>query len=176
MLAGWRSCSFGWPCADDEPGPSGCVRPLLPQVDGPARHDVAHRALRALLSHNPELWGICLDKAYDQHANIANGYFQVGCCRRAGMWWACTYLSGCPFGKPTTPRAARRLSPQHRAGLLLVRTGRGAEGPLPLLQWPGGGFRARAYCPMRPTCTMVLALAHMPPPSTPSSTITTKRR
>ncbi|KXZ50882.1 hypothetical protein GPECTOR_14g131 [Gonium pectorale] len=46
-------------------------------VPGPARRDVGFRALRSLLTHNPDLFEPCLNKAYDSNASIANGYFQV---------------------------------------------------------------------------------------------------
>ena len=48
------------------------------QMAGPRRRDVGCRALRALLTHNPELFDACLNKCYDSSLAIANGYFQVG--------------------------------------------------------------------------------------------------
>ncbi|KAG2450803.1 hypothetical protein HYH02_004640 [Chlamydomonas schloesseri] len=47
------------------------------QMAGPRRRDVGCRALRALLTHNPELFDGCLNKCYDSNLAIANGYFQV---------------------------------------------------------------------------------------------------
>ncbi|PNW70054.1 hypothetical protein CHLRE_17g703750v5 [Chlamydomonas reinhardtii] len=47
------------------------------QMAGPRRRDVGCRALRALLTHNPELFDACLNKCYDSSLAIANGYFQV---------------------------------------------------------------------------------------------------
>ncbi len=46
---------------------------------GPARRVVGHRALRALLTHNPDLFEACLDKCYDSNYSLASGYFQVSC-------------------------------------------------------------------------------------------------
>ncbi|GFR48580.1 hypothetical protein Agub_g10483, partial [Astrephomene gubernaculifera] len=48
-------------------------------VVGPQRRDVGHRALRGLLTHNPDLFDACLDKCYDSNSSIASGYFQVMC-------------------------------------------------------------------------------------------------
>ncbi len=55
-----------------------------PQVEGPARRSVGRRALRGLLTHNPDLFDTCLDKAYDTNTSIANGYFQVRTGSRPG--------------------------------------------------------------------------------------------
>ncbi|KAG2493487.1 hypothetical protein HYH03_008303 [Edaphochlamys debaryana] len=46
-------------------------------VVGPLRREVGLRALRGLLTHNPDLFDAALNKAYDDNPSIANGYFQV---------------------------------------------------------------------------------------------------
>ncbi|GIM00769.1 hypothetical protein Vretimale_5697 [Volvox reticuliferus] len=48
-------------------------------VTGPPRRVVGNRALRALLTHNPDLFEACLDKCYDANYSLASGYFQVMC-------------------------------------------------------------------------------------------------
>ncbi len=46
------------------------------------------RALRNLLTHNPELLELALHKSYDNNPSIAAGYFQVNasCDGIAFMW------------------------------------------------------------------------------------------
>ncbi|EFJ49201.1 hypothetical protein VOLCADRAFT_117341 [Volvox carteri f. nagariensis] len=48
-------------------------------VTGPPRRTVGFKALRALLTHNPDLFEACLDKCYDSNCSLASGYFQVMC-------------------------------------------------------------------------------------------------
>lgn len=60
------------------PAAASALLPIAtPQVEGPPRRSVGRRALRGLLTHNPDLFDTCLDKAYDTNTSIANGYFQV---------------------------------------------------------------------------------------------------